>query len=85
MYSKNLKVKKVQSRFNNYASGIKTELLDQIITKDSNSRPYFEIKYDEILKKYLESIITLKKIDYCTICSKFVSEIYRLMPVYDTM
>lgn len=72
----------IQSKFNNYALSIKEELLDQIINRKSNSRIYFDIKYNELLYKYLYDI---NNINYNTNCSEFIHEVYRLVPVLDTM
>lgn|GEM_PF-2275909 len=72
----------VESKFNNYASNIKEELLNQIISKKSNCRIYFDMKYEEILYKYLSNITTS---NYNTVCCKFVHDIYELVPVLDTL
>jgi len=69
-------------KFINYTFSIKKELLNQIINNNSNSRIYFDIKYDELLYKYLDSI---NSFNYNNICNKFVHDIYHLIPVTDTI
>jgi len=71
----------VQSKFLSYAFSIKQDLLNQVINNKSNSS-YFDIKYDELLYKYLYTINTL---NYNTTCNKFIHEVYELAPVLDTI
>ena len=78
----NSNTKDNKSKFNNYALEIKEELLNQIISNKSNSRIYFDIKYDELLYKYLDII---NSFNYNKICNNFVNDIYQLVPVNDTM
>lgn len=82
MYLKTVAIKQNQFRFNDYASSIKDDLLNQIISLNSSSRGYYETKYNELLYKYLDMINIF---NYNTICAEFIHDIYELMPVYDTM
>lgn len=83
MYFKNnYVIRQNQFKFNDYASSIKEDLLDQIISTKSNSRIYYETKYNELLHKYLDKINIF---NYNTVCAKFVHDIYELMPVCDTV
>ncbi|MDD2376781.1 MAG: hypothetical protein PHD15_04110 [Clostridia bacterium] len=82
MFFDNIELKKTQSKFRNYAINIKEDLLNQIISNKSNSRIYFETKYDELLYKYLD---TINPFNYNKICSKFVHDIYQFVPAADTM
>lgn len=83
MYFKNnYVIRQNQFKFNNYASSIKEDLLDQLVSTQSNSRRYCETKYNELLHKYLDKINIF---NYNTVCVKFVHDIYELMPVCDTM
>lgn len=76
------KINKIQCKFFSYAEDIKEDLLDQIIDKESGSRPYFAMKYDEILDKYLD---TTNPQNYSKNCCRFIREIYDLIPVADTI
>lgn len=82
MYFTKNKAREVQSKFYNYSLEIKEDLLNQIISKGSNSRQYFEKRFDELFNKYLDTIHTL---NYNEVCSKFVHDIYELIPVNDTV
>lgn len=82
MYLNNYVTKQNRFRFNEYASGIKEELLNQAIPTKSNSRNFYEKKYNELLCKYLDKINIF---NYNVICVQFIHDIYELMPVYDTM
>ncbi len=66
------------SRFKNYTLIIKDELLNQIVSNNSSSRKYFEIKYDELINKYIEHVDIL---NYNLICSKFVHDVYAFVPI----
>jgi len=81
MYSDN-KIINIESKFSNYVSDIKEDLLNQIISKENNCRIYFETKYDELICKHLPNVNTL---NYNTICCKFVRDVYNLVPILDTI
>jgi hypothetical protein len=81
MYSDN-KIINIESKFTNYVSTIKEDLLNQIMTKESNCRIYFEMKYDELIYKYISTVNTL---NYNIICCKFVRDVYNLVPILDAI
>jgi hypothetical protein len=82
MYLNNYVTKQNRFRFNEYASGIKEELLNQAISTQSSSRKFYETKYNELLCKYLDMINIF---NYNVVCVQFIHDIYELMPVYDTV
>jgi hypothetical protein len=82
MYYLNQNDNEIKLKFNNYAYIIKEDLLNGMINKKSNSRSYFEKRYDELIIKYLNYINIF---NYSKVCSKFVHEVYELIPLNDTI
>lgn len=82
MYFKNSINSNSQTRFRNYAYGIKTDLLNQMISEESTSRQYYENEYDILFSKYLDKI---NNSNYNSICSKFVKEVYNFIPIPETI
>lgn len=65
-------------RFKNYAFSIKTEILNQLISDNSHSRPFYEYEYDKLFYKYLDKI---NRVNYSKTCAKFINDVYNLVPV----
>lgn len=82
MYFKNSIRNNSQTRFSSYAYGIKSDLLNQMISEKSTSRPYYENEYDKLFNEYLDKINNL---NYNSICSKFVKEVYNFIPIPQTI
>lgn len=71
-----------KNRFIDYATGIKDDLLNQMISPESSSRKYYESEYDKLYKKYLDKI---NRANYNKICASFVHEVYNFIPIPETM
>jgi hypothetical protein len=81
-YNKHKLIQSAEINFRNYTSSIKDELLEQITAKKSNSKDYYNTRYDELFYKYVD---TINIINYNEVCSKFVRDVYGLIPMPDTI
>ena len=82
MYYKNSISNNSQVRFRSYAYGIKSDLLNQMISEESTSRPHYENEYDKLFNKYLDKI---NDFNYNSICSSFVQEVFKFVPIPETI
>lgn len=81
MYLRKRKKNLMRINFIDYAISIKETLLNQIIYENCRNREYFEKQYDELFRKYAD---TISASNYNKICSKFVHDVYELIPVNET-
>ena len=75
-------IDQVKFNFSHYVFSIKEDLLNQIISKESNSRTYFENYYNQLFYKYLDTINIL---NYHETCGKFINNVYGLIPIDETI
>lgn len=71
---------KIKAKFENYALSIKDVLLNQIIGNNYNCRNYYEKKYESLVYEYLEKV---DKTNFTEICTKFVHDVYFMVPIIE--